>query len=61
MLTSWKSLLVALPIIRYYGAAFYFLCEMMGLLSAYLFMALGIWKPVKHLNKHLESRLDNFH
>lgn len=52
---------MAIPIVKYYGAAFYFLCEIMGLLTAWLFMTLGIWKPVKHLNKHVASRLDNFH
>lgn len=51
---------MAIPIVKWWGALFYFLCEMMGLLSAFLFMALGIWKPVKHLNKHVETTA-NFH
>lgn len=55
-----QSILMAIPIVKWWGALFYFLCEMMGLLSAFLFMALGIWKPVKHLNKHVETTA-NFH
>lgn len=55
-----QSVLMAFPILNVFGATFYFLCEMLGLLNAYLFMALGIWRPVEHLHKHFE-RLDNFH
>lgn len=50
-----RSLVMALPVLRYFGAAFYFLCEILGLLNAHLFMFLGIWRPVNHLNKHLDN------
>lgn len=46
---------MAIPILKWYGAAFYFLCEVLGLLSAHLFIAFGVWRPVQHLNKHLEN------
>ena len=46
---------MAVPIVRYFGAAFYLLCEILGLISAHLFMFFGIWRPAKHLGKHLDN------
>lgn len=60
MLTTTQSLLMAVPVVRWYGAAFYFFCEVMGLLTAYLFMAVGIWKPVEHINKHLKLKSESY-
>lgn len=46
---------MAMPILRWFGVLFYFMCEVLGLLNAHLLIALGIWRPVQHLNKHLEN------
>jgi len=50
---------MCVPVLRWYGAAFYFLCEISGLLNAYLFMAVGIWRPVEHLAQHANKHFEN--
>jgi hypothetical protein len=46
---------MAIPVVRYFGAAFSFLFEMLGVLDEHLFIFLGIWRPVKDLKMHLEN------
>ncbi|KAI9742356.1 MAG: actin organization and endocytosis protein [Claussenomyces sp. TS43310] len=53
------SLLLCIPLVRYFGIAFYLLCEVAGLLNAWIFINIGIWRPVQHLAelKRKQTRL----
>lgn len=44
-----REILMALPVVRVFGWAYYLLCEYMGLLFAYVFILLGWWVPEKHI------------
>jgi hypothetical protein len=44
-----QSVLLAIPPLRPLAYAFYWLCELLGLLNGWLFIVLGIWRPEQHL------------
>jgi len=54
-----QSILMCVQVLRWYGAAFYFVCEVLGLLNAYLFVAVGIWRSVEHMKRHASKRFEN--
>ncbi|KAI9729188.1 MAG: hypothetical protein M1834_007095 [Cirrosporium novae-zelandiae] len=49
------SILKAFPPFRPWAIAWYFLCEVMGLLNAYIFMILGIWRPEEHIHRQMKK------